>query len=162
MSQMLKLNQNEDAVSPIVAEILMVAIGIIIAAIIVASVFGIGSTEVAPQAAMRIADVDVANNVVTISHQGGESIDLSDTAIIISQGSSITKYDPVNVTSGTLFESGAVLVIDTDDGTGSLNGIPVLDATGTSLTITRVSDDVVVKAVDIPSSQVFADMSYNV
>ncbi|MEZ5334842.1 MAG: type IV pilin N-terminal domain-containing protein [Methanolobus sp.] len=64
---MSKANQflDEDAVSPVIGVILMVAITVILAAVIAAFVFGMGPPEQAPQASLRgSADTLTERNII--------------------------------------------------------------------------------------------------
>lgn len=64
---------DEDAVSPVIGVILMVAITVILAAVIGTFVLGLGGqTETAPQASFSFDKG--AGNTVTITHESGESI----------------------------------------------------------------------------------------
>ena len=69
-------NRNEDAVSPVIGVILMVAITVILAAVIAAFVFGLGGSQQAAPTASIVA----ANNPDTqaydlkIQHKGGEML----------------------------------------------------------------------------------------
>ncbi|WP_440953700.1 type IV pilin [Methanococcoides sp. FTZ1] len=72
------MNRNEDAVSPVIGVILMVAITVILAAVIAAFVFGMGPSEMAPQSSVRGSATEVnAVNSVMIEHQGGDEVVLS-------------------------------------------------------------------------------------
>jgi flagellin-like protein len=63
---------DEDAVSPVIGVILMVAITVILAAVIGAFVLGIGSSqEKAPQASL---DFSYDSGTVDITHDGGETL----------------------------------------------------------------------------------------
>ncbi|WP_048205637.1 type IV pilin [Methanococcoides methylutens] len=76
------MNRNEDAVSPVIGVILMVAITVILAAVIAAFVFGMGPSEMAPQSSLRASATDTATDdisIVMIEHQGGDEIVLSST-----------------------------------------------------------------------------------
>ncbi|WP_094229207.1 type IV pilin [Methanolobus psychrotolerans] len=156
---MSKANQfldGEDAVSPVIGVILMVAITVILAAVIAAFVFGMGPPEQAPQASVR-ASSDTANslNVVKLEHQGGD-------AIVLTAARTKVVVDGVDTDLGNLtsdnnqFDAGETLTIYFD-------GIPVL--AGTSLAAGNVSDDigasgetVNVKFIDVTSQQMIADM----
>jgi len=73
---------DDEAVSPVIGVILMVAITVILAAVIGAFVLGIGSNqEAAPQASIAFAyDQPVADNF-TVTHDGGESVELDKLSI---------------------------------------------------------------------------------
>ncbi len=73
-----KLFKNSEAVSPVIGVILMVAITVILAAAIGASVFGRGPTPSAPQANLEIKvnTTAIATGIgsVKIEHLGGDTI----------------------------------------------------------------------------------------
>ena len=73
--------KGEDAVSPVIGVILMVAITVILAAVIGAFVFGMGPSEKAPTVSLRLTDSsgDASTNAsIKAAHDGGDTIDLSD------------------------------------------------------------------------------------
>jgi flagellin-like protein len=84
--QLKQLFADEDAVSPVIGVILMVAITVILAAVIGTFVLGLGSNvqDSAPQANFQFeygGDFDVASGTggagyVTITHTGGEDVDV--------------------------------------------------------------------------------------
>jgi flagellin-like protein len=67
---------DDDAVSPVIGVILMVAITVILAAVIGTFVLGLGGSvqQNAPQASFTF-DYDESSNIVTITHDGGDQID---------------------------------------------------------------------------------------
>jgi len=77
--QLKKLFENDDAVSPVIGVILMVAITVILAAVIATFVLGLGEqiSDSSPQASF---DFDYASDQdnLTVTHVGGESIKASD------------------------------------------------------------------------------------
>jgi len=79
---MMKFRENEDAVSPVIGVILMVAITVILAAVIAAFVFGMaGSVDTKNKAvaATASAHVDAADvKWVSITYQGGPDAQLVD------------------------------------------------------------------------------------
>jgi flagellin-like protein len=66
---------DDDAVSPVIGVILMVAITVILAAVIATFVLGLGDqvSNTAPQASFS-TDYDGGNNELDITHDGGDSI----------------------------------------------------------------------------------------
>ncbi|MFC6955451.1 type IV pilin N-terminal domain-containing protein [Halorubellus litoreus] len=71
--QLKNLFADEDAVSPVIGVILMVAITVILAAVIGAFVLGIGgSQEQVPQASFSFEGT--SGNAYTITHEGGDTI----------------------------------------------------------------------------------------
>ena len=82
-------NTDDRAVSPVIGVILMVAITVILAAVIGTFVLGLGDSlgDSQPTAQLSV-DVDESGNNVTISHDGGDGIDLDDVDIVARNGSS--------------------------------------------------------------------------
>jgi FlaG/FlaF family flagellin (archaellin) len=69
-----QLLADDDAVSPVIGVILMVAITMILAAVIASFVLGLGgNTETTPTASFDF-DYDEANTDLTITHSGGATI----------------------------------------------------------------------------------------
>jgi len=77
-----KLWNDDDAVSPVIGVILMVAITVILAAVIATFVLGLGEqvSSTAPQASFSF-DFDSNNNELTIIHNGGETLSPSQTYV---------------------------------------------------------------------------------
>ncbi len=77
---MRNIKKNEDAVTPVLAVILLVAITVIVAVIIAVFMFGVGSPADAPQAKLRFT----ANyTVLNVWHEGGDPLIGKDEKIII-------------------------------------------------------------------------------
>ena len=77
-----QLLNDDDAVSPVIGVILMVAITVILAAVIATFVLGLGDnlSNTAPQASFNFdySDTDDStDDVLTITHDGGDSIDVA-------------------------------------------------------------------------------------
>ncbi|HKL29349.1 MAG TPA: type IV pilin N-terminal domain-containing protein, partial [Natrialbaceae archaeon] len=89
---------DDDAVSPVIGVILMVAITVILAAVIGAFVLNIGgSQESAPQATIDFSDTD---NGVKISHQSGDPVK-SETVTIKQDGTAQSwPSTPYKMTAG--------------------------------------------------------------
>ncbi|GAA0665425.1 type IV pilin N-terminal domain-containing protein [Natronoarchaeum mannanilyticum] len=101
-----QLFTDDEAVSPVIGVILMVAITVILAAVIGAFVLDIGgSQEAAPQVSWDYS-FNSSNDNVTVSHNGGEDIDTS-TLTVDAAGNSYSGND-FN-TTGTL-SSGQTLI----------------------------------------------------
>lgn len=76
----MKYLKNEEAVSPVLGVILMVAITVIVATIIAVFMFGVGEPDEAPQAKLKFT----ANETnLTITHGGGDPLVLKDNLITI-------------------------------------------------------------------------------
>jgi flagellin-like protein len=77
--QLTQLFTDDDAVSPVIGVILMVAITVILAAVIATFVLGLGEqlSDSAPSATFDF-DYDEDNTELTITHTGGDTIKASD------------------------------------------------------------------------------------
>ncbi|AKB26530.1 hypothetical protein MSMTP_3061 [Methanosarcina sp. MTP4] len=71
--------KKDDAVSPVIGVVLMVAITVILAAAIGSSVFGQGPSESAPQANIDI--IMINESAVKLEHLGGDTIIMNDSAV---------------------------------------------------------------------------------
>jgi flagellin-like protein len=80
-----ELFTDDEAVSPVIGVILMVAITVILAAVIGAFVLNIGgSQDTAPTATLEISSTsDGTNNYVVISHEGGAELKASTLKVTI-------------------------------------------------------------------------------
>lgn len=67
----MKFRKNEEAVSPVIGVILMVAITVILAAVIAAFVFGMGTPQKAPQASIVITSATTSTGYINLTHSGG-------------------------------------------------------------------------------------------
>lgn len=96
------LRKDKRAVSPVIAEILMVGIVVILAAVIAAFVLMIGAPERALQANLYIVSADNSDAEVLIMHQGGDELVFGETLCV---------WTPDIVTPSTT-ENGGTLVMD--------------------------------------------------
>ncbi len=101
MKHRMKFEKNDEAVSPVIGVILMVAITVILAAVIAAFVFGMGTPTKAPQASLVISSSSATYDTVNITHRGGDAIDLAKTKGIIEQGSNRMVIDTLSSTTNT-------------------------------------------------------------
>lgn len=73
--QVRQLIRDDDAVSPVIGVILMVAITVILAAVIASFVLGLGgNTNATPQASFSF-DYDASTDDVTVTHDSGDPIE---------------------------------------------------------------------------------------
>jgi len=72
--QLKNIFTDEDAVSPVIGVILMVAITVILAAVIGAFVLGIGSSQSSPPKATLAFNYNSTGDGVTVMHDGGDTI----------------------------------------------------------------------------------------
>ena len=117
-----KLLQDDDAVSPVIGVILMVAITVILAAVIATFVLGLGDnlSNTAPQASFS-CEGDLAGGSGTITMTAGEQ--LSESAITINNGNELTTNAPY--TAGVQIADSAsanAQVVWTDQGQSAIIG----------------------------------------
>jgi archaeal flagellin N-terminal-like domain len=156
---MSKANQflDEDAVSPVIGVILMVAITVILAAVIAAFVFGMGPPEQAPQASLRASStVNNNTNMVLIEHQGGDEMILTsaNTRVVV-DGNTATLSASIDEEAEQRFVAGENLYIS------NLSSAYYVDLTGNSTNTDDVGttgNTVNVKFVDVASGQMIGDM----
>ncbi|MCK4798785.1 MAG: type IV pilin N-terminal domain-containing protein [Spirochaetes bacterium] len=146
--------KNEEAVSPVIGVILMVAITVILAAVIAAFVFGIGGTqEKAPTASIVVANnPDTGEVDYKITHKGGDSLKGGDWKLSVQAiGSS-----PVYVTSETGSDLSVGHQIDVNNLTSSGNTLTNSSLTA-SVGILNSSVKYDIKLVHIPSNAMMID-----
>ncbi len=163
----MKFGKNDEAVSPVIGVILMVAITVILAAVIAAFVFGMGPPAKAPQASIQITSVSSATGNITLSHQGGDAIDLNKVkAVIDGTSSSHNVINLLNGTSTQYFSAGDNLIINPGDTAPKvkvyLNNVG-LNSVGTSTgNFSLIPGKVTVTLIDTDSSQQIAKASASV
>ncbi len=151
--------KNEDAVSPVIGVILMVAITVILAAVIAAFVFGLGGSQAAaPTASIVVANSPDTANVVDlkIQHKGGDLLKGGDWKLsIVPNGDA-----PVFVTSQSGNDLAVGAQIITHNVTNSGSNITV---TNTSVTkdppqdVWTAGSKYDVKLVHVPSNAMLVD-----
>ncbi len=162
-----RFGKNDEAVSPVIGVILMVAITVILAAVIAAFVFGMGPPANAPKTNLEITQASVTTGNITLVHNGGDIIDLSRTSAIIDQVNSSGKAHLVISqlnTSTSYYQVGSILTINTSqalvtltNGTGTYN-LAVGTSTG-AFVLTQ--GQVTVTLVDTASSQLISKQTAN-
>jgi flagellin-like protein len=70
-----KLLNDDDAVSPVIGVILMVAITVILAAVIASFVLGLGDSQQQTPTASFDFSYDSSSDELTATHEGGDSLD---------------------------------------------------------------------------------------
>lgn len=152
MSKANNFLKEEDAVSPVIGVILMVAITVILAAVIAAFVFGMGPPEQAPQSAIRASAATIGSyTAVKLEHQGGDAITFSVTNTKVTvDGNSVT-YGGIYGTDNARFEAGENLYITA--------GYVMQDnSTNVTTGTYAVGSTAVVKIIDIASQQMISDL----
>ncbi|WMW22234.1 type IV pilin N-terminal domain-containing protein [Methanolobus mangrovi] len=159
---MSKANQflNEDAVSPVIGVILMVAITVILAAVIAAFVFGMGPPEQAPQASIRASATTASNSnsIIMLEHQGGDEVTLTTSATKFSVGGTAVTYGQVQ----DYFTAGDRLYIAAN--TSSASGYTLANSTDASIitataNIGNSTETLDVTIIDVGSQQMIGDLS---
>ncbi|MCU4800915.1 type IV pilin N-terminal domain-containing protein [Halobacteria archaeon HArc-gm2] len=130
--QLKELLSDDDAVSPVIGVILMVAITVILAAVIATFVLGLGDqvSNTAPQASFSFDfdetgtsghditdDGSPDSGTLTVTHEGGDSIPASGISIIANPGDSAAGGSSGDVfTSGNDLSAGSsdTVLVDTD------------------------------------------------
>lgn len=120
MKHRMKFEKNDEAVSPVIGVILMVAITVILAAVIAAFVFGMGTPTQAPQASLTISSSSSSSDYINITHRGGDSIDLYKTRAIIEQGSNRMTIATLNSTVSQTIQVGDMIGIWTNSSSATL------------------------------------------
>ena len=162
MSKANQFLKEEDAVSPVIGVILMVAITVILAAVIAAFVFGMGPPEQAPQSAIRAGAATDAEgeNIIKLEHQGGDAVTMTTAATKITLSGTNGTDGSVDartlIDTDSRFEAGDVWYIGSAAGTGTL-GNTSANAGGT-WNIATSGDIVNVKIIDVASQQMIADL----
>jgi len=100
-----KLLTDDDAVSPVIGVILMVAITVILAAVIASFVLGLGnSTNTTPSASFNF-DYSEADGNVTVTHATGDNIDSARLSVVLN-GTSEDWPNSGTVSSGSTISVG--------------------------------------------------------
>ena len=147
-------SKNEDAVSPVIGVILMVAITVILAAVIAAFVFGLGGQQVAaPTASITAANNPDTSDVrdLKIQHKGGDMLKATDWKLSI-----------VGVGNSTVFVAG------TGDLSVGAQIISNMTTSGTNVTVTNttvsatgpvsiVAGKYDIKLIHVPSNAMLLD-----
>ena len=162
MSKANQFLEGEDAVSPVIGVILMVAITVILAAVIAAFVFGMGPPEQAPQASIRFTNVNNTASNITLQHQGGDAIDLSKVTLTVTQGNNLLKMSPVAKNS-VMYSAGDILEIQTNATVAAMKNaasFTVGDNPAAKTAFSITSGEVTVTMIDTVSGQMIANVNY--
>jgi len=143
-----RITKNEEAVSPVIGVILMVAITVILAAVIAAFVFGMGPPEKTPQANLKITADNSTG--LTISHTGGDPILTKDTKISVYWSNGTVMPDYNSVVLDVFVSNGGTLAAN-----ANASFTPGMTYTNTSLKPDKNSI-IDVKILDVVSGQFIA------
>jgi flagellin-like protein len=152
--------KKDDAVSPVIGVILMVAITVILAAVIAAFVFGMDTPESAPTASIKLSATSISDaadadhNAIKIEHQGGDPLTYDDMYLKVTVNG--TQATLLNTSDIDYFSVGDTFYIyETDDGyffdnsTSSTNSTSDFDE--------EIGGTTTVKIIDVPTQQMIAD-----
>ncbi len=137
MRKNMKSIRNDEAVSPVIGVILMVAITVILAAVIGVFVFQMPTPTKTPMVNMKFVRAQVGTGNITLSQVGGEAITLSDVKLIVYNSSSYkTTVNPLlAIGTTTVLPSGAELVLNfTTNTTLAPYGLATITIDGTPYT----------------------------
>jgi len=158
---MSKANQfldTEDAVSPVIGVILMVAITVILAAVIAAFVFGMGPPEQAPQASIRASATENTGgkSLIMLEHQGGDEVTLTPSATKFSVGGTTVTYGTVQDS----FTAGDRLYIGANGSSYTIGNATTDAALGApTKNVGNSTETISVTIVDVASQQMIASMN---
>ncbi len=161
MRKNMKFGKNDEAVSPVIGVILMVAITVILAAVIAAFVFGMGTPTKTPTVNMQLKRAQVSTGNITLTHSGGETVTLADVKLIVYNTSSYkTTVNPLlPFGTATALPAGSELILQFNN-TGINNiyidGVKYTAGgtiTGTSYTLSKAGESVTIEFWYIPSGQ---------
>lgn len=140
-----QLIKDDDAVSPVIGVILMVAITVILAAVIATFVLGLGDSlsNTAPQASFSFDYEDASSqDTLTITHDGGDSIDSGTLSAQISgaSGDSSPNGEYSNLFSGASGSEVTAGTSDTIDDAAIDDGAGTLDLSGATVRVVYSSE----------------------
>ena len=147
-------SRNEEAVSPVIGVILMVAITVILAAVIAAFVFGMGGTQnAAPTASIVAANYpDSPGADMKIQHKGGDMLKGGEWKLSIVEVGNATAFN--TSVGGSDLAVGAQIIINTTTNSASI----ITNETVTPVLVALASNQKYdVKLVHIPSNAMLLD-----
>jgi flagellin-like protein len=129
-----QLLQEDDAVSPVIGVILMVAITVILAAVIGTFVLGLGSqvSQTTPQASFTF---DNGSSALSVTHEGGESLTGENTeqVEIVNEGSRVNVYPTSSLSSSSNYwasSDGTNAIVDLSSNSISAGNTVFVDNSG--------------------------------
>ncbi len=147
-----KYSKDEEAVSPVIGVILMVAITVILAAVIAAFVFDMGGnlTTAPPSVSLTASSNSASVGAdIVIKHTGGDALMGSDWKFSVVKEGNNSAY--VTTNSVDDFEVGMQLVVNTGETEeGSAGGFTTWEYSGTGTALDNVK--YTVQVVHIPSN----------
>ncbi|SFM89644.1 type IV pilin [Methanolobus profundi] len=159
MSKANQFLKGEDAVSPVIGVILMVAITVILAAVIAAFVFGMGPPEQAPQASLRASadTIETGATGIKLEHQGGDAIVLTDarTKVTLDGNEVILALDETNQS----FDAGEIMYVSLDGDNDDYYLDNYKNTTHSNVSsVVAAGETANLKLIDVTSQQLIGDM----
>ncbi|WP_440953709.1 type IV pilin [Methanococcoides sp. FTZ1] len=162
---MFNIKRNEDAVSPVVAEVMLVAVGIIVATIIIAFSLGLGTGGMAPQSSVRASSYSMGDHsVIMLEHQGGDELYLASPNTKMVVDGDVVDVTLLTTDDDLEFKAGEFLYIFNE--TDEIGGFAI--GTATHLTNENAEGDLAdiiafgeigtVKFIDVATQQMIADL----
>ncbi|MCU4719163.1 type IV pilin N-terminal domain-containing protein [Halapricum hydrolyticum] len=148
-----ELITDDDAVSPVIGVILMVAITVILAAVIASFVLGLGdTTNTTPQASLNFDYTNASGDIDTldITHESGDTLAVSQTSLTVNDaygddggGYASVSYDTDLITSSNVgsdeLTAGTTITLD-DGGFSSLGSSNTLDLSQATVKVIWTDD----------------------
>jgi flagellin-like protein len=157
----MKFGKNDEAVSPVIGVILMVAITVILAAVIAAFVFGMGPPVKAPQTQLKITATAGSSGYLKISHDGGDSLVLKDQKLTVKWATNDTiMLNAIPMTNGTSVTNGFTSTETLAAGSYVQNNWVNIGATGGNQPLQ--GQILQISILDTPSGQVIANTKVTV
>jgi flagellin-like protein len=152
----MKFVKNEDAVSPVIGVILMVAITVILAAVIAAFVFNLGgSQEKAPTASIVAANnPDTQTPDIKISQKGGDLLKAGDWKVSVVPVGQAPQYN-VSISGAGDFGVGSLIMVNST--TTTTLGFSQNNTVITGNTPLAINQKYDVKLVHVPSNAMLID-----
>lgn len=157
-------NTDERGVSPVIGVILMVAITVILAAVIGSFVLGLGDSvgSSAPQASLSVDEVNGDN--ITLRHQGGDDVDLSETTIVFEDDDTtdVTRFDAAE-TDGPVLQAADQVTADFGSGELASNGnTSNTNPSQNNINSLSPDDRITITVIDRPSGEIFFERTITV
>jgi flagellin-like protein len=166
----IEFGKNEEAVSPVIGVILMVAITVILAAVIAAFVFGMAPTRASPQASIRASQVEnqTQSSVdIVLQHQGGADLILNNVKIIVEQGTNRSSWDTAGNATERFRGGDTMRIYPTGYSNITVNGIGMWNGTFTGPVLSGLGFmpqsgiSATISIVDIPTGQLVTSATIN-
>ncbi len=158
----MKFRKNEEAVSPVIGVILMVAITVILAAVIAAFVFGMGTPVATPQTSITGKGVNGSTAYINLTHNGGDTLIGSDVQIRVSNKAGATGLIATTSDFMSVILAGSPTKFGWAATPTLAPGNTLSLSTNSSQTEITTGDVVNVKLFHVPSGRFIADIDVTI